>query len=133
MTDFIKILTRKNSLRKQCNENKLSVADLDKVIADLNDIRAEIETEALRQAEQEQMKQQQVEEIQRLMKEAGIGLNELKQGAEPVARKSVKAKYVIVDSEGQEHSWSGRGRTPIIFREYMEKNGLSKEQLPTVE
>ncbi len=131
MTDFIKTLTRKNSLRKQCQE--MSLADIDKVIADLNDIRAEIEEAAQREAEMEQAKKQQVEEIQRLMKEAGIGLDELKQGVEPVARKSVKAKYVITDSEGQEHSWSGRGRTPIAFREYMEQHNLTKEQLPTVE
>ncbi len=131
MTDFIKTLTRKNSLRKQCQD--MSLADIDKVIADLNDIRAEIEEAAQRNAEMEQAKQQQVEEIQRLMKEAGIGLDELKQGVEPVARKSVKAKYVIQDSEGQEHSWSGRGRTPIAFREYMDQHNLTKEQLPTVE
>ncbi len=131
MTEFIKTLTRKNSLRKQCQD--MSLADIDKVIADLNDIRAEIEETAQRNAEMEQAKQQQVEEIQRLMKEAGIGLEELKQGVEPVARKSVKAKYVITDSEGQEHSWSGRGRTPIAFREYMDQHNLTKEQLPTVE
>jgi DNA-binding protein H-NS len=131
MTDFIKTLTRKNSLRKQVQD--MDLADLDKVIADLNDIRAEIEEAAQRKAEMEQAKQQQVEEIQRLMKEAGIGLDELKQGVEPVARKSVKAKYVITDSEGREHSWSGRGRTPIAFREYMDQYNLTKEQLPTVE
>ncbi|GAA0790619.1 H-NS family nucleoid-associated regulatory protein [Marinobacterium sediminicola] len=131
MTDFIKILTRKNSLRKQCQE--MSLADIDKVIADLNDIRAEIEETAQRQAEMEQAKKQQVEEIQRLMKEAGIGLDELKQGVEPVSRKSVKAKYVITDSEGNEHSWSGRGRTPIAFREYMDQHNLTKEELPTLD
>ncbi|MBR9827587.1 MAG: H-NS histone family protein [Oceanospirillales bacterium] len=131
MTDFIKILTRKNSLRKHCQEMQL--ADIDKVIADLNDIRAEVAEAAERNAENERAKLQQVEEIQRLMKEAGIGLDELKQGVEPVARKSVKAKYVITDSEGNEHSWSGRGRTPIAFREYMDKNNLTKEQLPTVD
>jgi DNA-binding protein H-NS len=131
MTDFIKTLTRKNSLRKQIQD--MDLADIDKVIADLNDIRAEIEEAAQRKAEMEQAKQQQVEEIQRLMKEAGIGLDELKQGVEPVARKSVKAKYVITDSEGREHSWSSRGRTPIAFREYMDQHNLTKEQLPTVE
>lgn len=131
MTDFIKILTRKNSLRKQCQD--MPLADIEKVIADLNDIRTEIEEAAQRQAEQEQAKKHQVEEIQRLMKEAGIGLDELKQGVEPVARKAVKAKYVIVDDEGREHSWSGRGRTPIAFRDYMDQHNLTKEQLPTVE
>lgn len=130
MTEFIKVLTRKNSLRKQCVE--LSLGEIDKVIEDLKDIRAEVETLALQEAEKEQAKKEKVEQIQRLMKEAGVGLDELKKGIEPaVARKSVKAKYVIADDDGKEHTWSGRGRTPIAFREYMDKHNITKEQLPT--
>jgi len=132
MTDFNKILTRKNSLRKHCQE--MTLAEIDKVIADLNDIRAELEEAKLREEQEQQAKKQQVEEIQRLMREAGIGLEELKQGVEPVARKkAVKAKYVITDSEGNEHAWSGRGRTPVAFREYMDAHNITKEQLPTVD
>jgi len=130
MTDFIKILTRKNSLRKQCSE--MGLAEIDKVIEDLTAIRAEIEETAAQKAEEEQAKKEKVEQIQRLMKEAGVDLEELKKGIEPAAaRKSVKAKYVIADDEGNEHTWSGRGRTPVAFREYMEKHGISKDQLPT--
>jgi len=131
MTDFIKILTRKNSLRKHCQNMEL--AEIEKVIADLTDIRAEIEEAKQREEQEKQAKQEKVEEIQRLMREANIGLEELKQNVEPVARKkTVRAKYVITDSEGNEHTWSGRGRTPVAFREYMDANNLTKEQLPTV-
>src|SRR5690554_1017406 len=131
MTGCIKILTRKNSLRKHCQE--MGLAEIDKVIADLNDIRAEIEEIELRRKQEEQAKKEKVAEIQRLMREANIGLEELKQSVEPVARKkTVKAKYVIIDSEGKEHTWSGRGRTPVAFREYMDANNLTKEELPTV-
>ncbi|SIP90980.1 DNA-binding protein H-NS [Marinobacterium stanieri] len=132
MTDFIKTLTRKNSLRKHCNE--LSLAEIDKVIADLNDIRVEIEETKRREEEIELAKKEKVEQIQRLMKEAGVDLDELKKGIEPTAaRKTVKAKYVIEDAEGKEHAWSGRGRTPVAFREYMDKHGISKDQLPTAD
>lgn len=132
MTDFIKILTRKNSLRKQCQD--MDPAVIEKVIADLNDIREEIEEARQRREQEEQARKEKVAEIQRLMNEAGIGLEELKKTVEPAARKkAVKAKYVITDSEGREHTWSGRGRTPVAFREYMDANNLTKEQLPTVD
>jgi DNA-binding protein H-NS len=112
----------------------MTLAEIDKVITDLNDIRLELEEAKLREEQEQQAKKHQVEEIQRLMREAGIGLEELKQNVEPVARKkAVKAKYVIKDSEGNEHAWSGRGRTPVAFREYMDANNLTKEQLPTVD
>jgi DNA-binding protein H-NS len=132
MTDFSKILTRKNSLRKYCQE--MTLGEIDKVIADLNDIRVELE-EAKRREEEEQLaKKQQVEEIHQLIRKAGIGLDELKETIEPEMRKkSVKAKYIITDSEGHEHTWSGRGRTPVAFREYMLAHNITKEQLPTIE
>ncbi len=132
MTDFIKTLTRKNSLRKHCGE--LSLAEIDKVIADLTDIRVEIEETKRREEEIELAKKEKVEQIQRLMKEAGVDLEELKKGIEPAAaRKTVKAKYVITDADGEEHSWSGRGRTPVAFREYMDANNITKDQLPTAD
>ena len=33
----------------------------------------------------------------------------------------------LLDDEGQVHEWSGRGRTPVAFKEYFEKHGVSKE------
>ncbi|MBP0048477.1 H-NS histone family protein [Marinobacterium sp. AK62] len=130
MTEFVKTLTRKNSLRKHCQE--MTLAEIDKVIADLSDIRAEVEEAKRREEEIERAKQEKVEQIQRLMKEAGVDLDELKKGIEPSAsRKTVKVKYAITDDEGNEHTWSGRGRTPVVFREYMDKHGITKDQLPT--
>ena len=130
MSDFLKILLRKNSLRKQCQS--LSVSEIEKVMADLADISEELKAEEARRAEEEQLKQAAIEEIQQKMRAAGIDLSELKGVAESSGPKqTVKAKYQIVDAQGEIHTWSGRGRTPLVFARYMEAQGISKEQLPS--
>ena len=65
MTDFVKILTRKNSLRKQCLE--LGVADLEKVLADLTDIIDERREDEAAQAAAEAAKIEAIEAIRKQM------------------------------------------------------------------
>ncbi|KEA65440.1 DNA-binding protein H-NS [Marinobacterium lacunae] len=129
MTDFIKTLTRKNSLRKQTQE--LGVSELEKVMSDLADILEERREEEVAKAEAEAAKVEAIEAIRKQMMDAGIALEELASQVDTAPRKSVKAKYVI-EVDGEEHHWSGRGRTPVVFAQYMEEKGISKEQLPTV-
>lgn len=126
MSDFLKILTRKNSLRKQCQE--LSVSDLEKVISDLTIIAEDKKAEEEAVAAAEKAKADKIEEIRKSMQEAGVDINDLMAlvGEAPVAKKKVAAKYRIVDDEGNEHEWSGRGRTPLAFQAYFEK-GFTKE------
>ncbi|SEG71411.1 H-NS family histone-like protein [Marinobacterium lutimaris] len=129
MTDFIKTLTRKNSLRKQVQE--LGVAEIEKVMSDLTDILEERRAEEAAQAEAEAAKVAAIEAIRKQMMESGVALEELAEQVDSSPRKSVKAKYVI-KVDGEEHFWSGRGRTPVVFADYMKDNGISKDQLPTV-
>lgn len=131
MTDFIKTLTRKNSLRKQCQE--LGVADLEKVLSDLTDILEERREDEAAAAAAEAAKLEAIEAIRKQMMDAGIDLNDLSAQVESAPRKSVKAKFRIVDSEGNEHYWSGRGRTPVAFAKYMDEKGISKDQLPVID
>ncbi|MFT6352048.1 H-NS histone family protein [Neptuniibacter pectenicola] len=126
MSDFLKILTRKNSLRKQCQE--LSVSELEKVISDLTviaDDRREEEA-AVQAAEQEKLEK--IEAIRQSMLEAGVDMNDLMGMIGEVAapKKKVQPKYRVVDDEGVEHEWSGRGRTPLAFQAYFEK-GFTKD------
>ncbi len=130
MSDFIKNLTRKNSLRKQCQE--LGVAELEKVMSDLSDIIEEKRAEEAEKARIEAAKAEAIEAIRKQMREAGIELSELADQVEAAPRKSVKAKYQIEDDSGEKHYWSGRGRTPVAFAEYMKKHNITKDQLPTV-
>ncbi|PIE24922.1 MAG: DNA-binding protein [Neptuniibacter caesariensis] len=126
MSDFLKVLTRKNSLRKQCQD--LSVSELEKVILDLTAIAEDkrIEEEALVAAARE--KTAKAEEIRQSMKDAGLDINDLMAiiGETSSPKKKVQPKYRIVDDEGNEHEWSGRGRTPRAFQAYFDK-GFSKD------
>lgn len=126
MSDFIKVLTRKNSLRKQCQE--LSVAELEKVISDLTAIAEDkrADEEALLAAEQE--KRAKIEDIKQSMQDAGIDIDDLMAlvGEASAPKKKVGPKYRITDDQGDVHEWSGRGRTPLAFQAYFDK-GFTKE------
>ncbi|WP_299178224.1 H-NS histone family protein [uncultured Neptuniibacter sp.] len=126
MSDFLKILTRKNSLRKQCQE--LSVADLEKVISDLTAIASDkkAEEEAVLAAEKE--KAAKIDAIRQSMQDAGVDISDLMNmiGETATEKKKVQPKYRIVDDQGNAHEWSGRGRTPLAFQAYFDK-GFTKD------
>jgi DNA-binding protein H-NS len=126
MSEFVKVLTRKNSLRKQCQD--LSVSDVEKVLTDLNEILQERHEEEVKAQQEEKQRMKKIADIRKRMAEAGIGLDDLKaiKAAEGPKRK-VEAKYRIKDAAGTVHEWSGRGRTPVAFNEYFEKHGVTKE------
>ncbi|WP_020681644.1 H-NS family nucleoid-associated regulatory protein [Marinobacterium rhizophilum] len=126
MSDFVKVLTRKNSLRKQCQD--LSVSDVEKVLADLNEILQERHAEEAEARLVEQKRMKKIAEIRKRMEEAGIGLDDLKAIKDSAGpKRKVEAKYRIKDAAGTVHEWSGRGRTPVAFNEYFEKHGVTKE------
>ena len=125
MSDILKVLTRKNSLRKQCQE--LSIADVEKVIADLTDILAEKQEEEQKLAAENQAKNEKIEMIRKTMQDAGIDFNDLQDLISVAPKKKVEAKYRITDEEGNTHEWSGRGRTPVVFQADFDKHGVDKE------
>ena len=124
MTDFVRILTRKNSLRKQCQE--LSTDELSKIITDLGDILEEHKAQELAKSQAEQEKAGKIEAIRQAMLDSGIGFEDLKEIVPTVVKKKVQAKYrVVVDNIT--HEWSGRGRTPVVFQQYFDANNATKE------
>lgn len=133
MSDFLKTLLRKNSLRKQCQD--LEVAEVEKVIADLTDIAEELKAKELAREQEEKAKRAAIEQIQESMRQAGVDLTDLMDivDTKVVAKQTVKAKYQITDDLGNTHTWSGRGRTPVVFAAYMERFGVAKDELPSAE
>jgi DNA-binding protein H-NS len=124
MTDFVRTLTRKNSLRKQCQE--LSIDELSKIIADITDIYEEHKAIEKERSEAEFVKAQKIEAIRQAMADSGIGFEDLKELVPSAPKKKVQAKYrVVVDDMA--HEWSGRGRTPVIFQQYFDANNVTKE------
>jgi DNA-binding protein H-NS len=124
MTDFVRTLTRKNSLRKQCQE--LSTEELSKIISDLTSILDEHKADEKAKNEAGLIKAQKIEAIRTAMLELGIGFEDLKEIVPMAPKKKVAAKYrVIVDHIA--HEWSGRGRTPVVFQAYFDANNATKE------
>lgn len=114
MTDFVKLLTRKNSLRKQCQE--LSSADIEKAIVDLTEILEEKQAQEEELLAVERERAEKIEAIKQSMQEAGIGLDDLMTLVDAPVKKKVAPKYQITDEDGEVHQWSGRGRTPAVFQ-----------------
>ncbi len=125
MTDIVKVLTRKNSLRKQCQD--LSVSDIEKIIADLSDILLDKQAEEKARMEADREKSEKIEIIRKTMQEAGIDFDDLKDLVAAAPKKKVESKYRVTDDEGNVHEWSGRGRTPVVFQQYFDKHGVDKE------
>jgi len=124
MSEFVKLLTRKNSLRKQCQE--LTTDELAKIIADLTDIYEEHKAVEDARIEAELIKNQKIDAIRKAMEESGIGFDDLKETVPMVAKKKVAAKYrVVIDNIT--HEWSGRGRTPLAFQQYFDQHNVTKE------
>jgi len=124
MSEFVKLLTRKNSLRKQCQE--LATDELAKIIADLTDIYEEHKAVEDARIEAELIKNQKIDAIRKAMEESGIGFDDLKETVPMVAKKKVAAKYrVVIDNIT--HEWSGRGRTPLAFQQYFDQHNVTKE------
>ncbi|MBR9866686.1 H-NS histone family protein [uncultured Amphritea sp.] len=114
MTDFVKLLTRKNSLRKQCQE--LTSADIEKAIVDLTEILEEKQAQEEELLAVERERAEKIEAIKQSMQEAGIGLDDLMTLVDAPVKKKVAPKYQITDEDGEVHQWSGRGRTPAVFQ-----------------
>lgn len=124
--DFTSILLRKNSLRKACED--LSFSDLEKAIADLEEIKSDkLEAEQAR-AEEEAERLEAIKKIQEQMAAAGISAEDIAQvaGGASGKRAKVEAKYRLIDEDGKTHEWSGRGRTPKVFQAQIDQ-GASKE------
>jgi DNA-binding protein H-NS len=126
--EFKTILLRKNSLRKNITDGALSLSDIDKVIADLGDIRSEVELAGIERKQAQEKRQQAIEELQKKMQELGIKPEDIASNASAtgITRAPVKPKYRIIDADGKPHEWSGRGRTPRVFQERFDR-GASKE------
>ena len=117
----------KSRLKARSAAKNLSVAELEKLISNLN---AVLKSEKAREkSKAEAAKKAKIAKIQALMSESGLKPSDLKvggRGRKKVAKKSkVAAKYALV-VDGVEHKWSGRGRPPRVFKEYMDA-GNSKE------
>lgn len=123
LTEVQKTLTRKNSLRAAVHGLGLELVE--KMIADLHEIRDDLVQEALERKAAEQERQKKVEEARRLIADMGLSVEEVL-GGEAIAdkpktkrrRATAKPKYKLGDV-----TWAGRGRVPLEIQTYLDGGG----------
>lgn len=120
-----------SKLKAKAAMKGLSVNDIERLIANFkNVLETELKKETLRDEAQKKSK---IAKIKALMEESGLNAKDLEKVTgrgrrKKVAKKTRKKaapKYRLMLS-GAEHLWSGRGRPPTVFKDYM-ASGKSKE------
>jgi len=132
MSNLIDSLKRKTTLRSELKE--ASAADIERIIGHLNDLLAEREEEEALKAAEFEAKREAIEKIKAAMAEAGLDVEDLGGLELPSVKTKSKAKAApkyAITVDGQRYEWTGRGRTPVIFAEYMNAKGIDKSQLPS--
>lgn len=128
MKDFLDILTHGRRLQGAVKE--LNLNELEQVQEKLASI-VEKRKEKAREAEKAQEeKQQKLAEIKRQMEAAGLNVEDLQALTQNEPKKTGKKrpiKYKLIDSEGHEHTWTGIGRMPRVYRKALD-SGQSLSQ-----
>lgn len=120
-----------NKAKARAAAKELTIAQLENLIEGFNNALVKMqEDEQNRQAE-EQAKAAQAAEIAKLIEQSGLTLEEIAAlgGAARTSTtkgKTVKPKYRI-QWNGQQHEWSGRGRTPKVFQEYFDAGNTRED------
>jgi DNA-binding protein H-NS len=72
-----------------------------------------------------------IEEIKRQMKQSGISMQDFDSKPATPRRKNTPrpAKYLIVNSEGVQVTWTGQGRMPNVFKTQLENGKVMDEFL----
>jgi len=122
----------KSKVKARAALKELNTAELEKLIANFSDI---LKSEKQREkSKAEAAKKAKIAKIKAMMDESGLkpadiqaatGKSKRKARGKAKAKRKAPAKYRLV-VDGQEHLWSGRGRPPKVFKEYMDA-GNSKE------
>lgn len=124
----LSVLRKKSSLRAVLR--KCSKREIEGILARFVEIQNELEEEKALEEKMEEERQQKILEISRLVEESGLSIEELaavKGGSPMRTRRKVHPKYRLVDEQGETHLWTGRGRTPVWVREYIEQGGALED------
>ncbi|MCP3686161.1 MAG: H-NS histone family protein [bacterium] len=128
MSEFIKILTRKNSFRKNIAE--LDSETLERVAENLALFIDERKNQEAAAAAEAASKQAKIDEIRKMMSEAGLSFDDVVDSIDVTKPKTkVTAKYRFLDKNGEQVEWSGRGRTPVAIKEYVDNGGALADLL----
>ncbi|WP_439234298.1 H-NS family histone-like protein [Lonepinella koalarum] len=122
MSDLANTLNNLRNLRAAINTIDLSRAE--KILEKLQIIIDEKRKKAEAEIKEIKARQELIKKYQAELKEKGISLSELlsdvKETKNKKTRQSLPAKYKYIDNKGEERTWSGQGRTPLIIKKALE-------------
>ena len=127
MADLSSALHNKSKLRVACKD--LTSQQMQNIISNLEEFIGKRAEEETLLEEERAFKEEKKQEIITAMKEGGFSHEDFADTGTSVAtkvRKPVAPQFRITDGNGSIHEWSGRGRTPKVFKAYFE-NGGSKD------
>ncbi len=124
----------KSKAKTSAEARRLSIAELEKLIANLNASLAAEKAKLKKKETQDRLAT--IQKVNDLLAESGLKPEDLKKAPRKVGVKrkagakrgktaKVPPRYRL-EIDGKEYLWSGRGRTPRVFREYFDA-GNSRE------
>lgn len=118
-----------NKAKARAAAKELSVSQLENLISGLNNALEKAKEEAKAQAEQQALKSARAEEIATLIAKSGLTMEEIALLSTPkvgaTKGKTVQPKYRLTIN-GENHEWTGRGRTPKVFQKYFDAGNSRK-------
>lgn len=121
MSDFLDILNHGRRLQGAVKE--LSIEELESIQEKIGSIIEKRKEKALAQEKAEKEKREKLAAIKKQMEEAGLNVEDLQALNVETNKKVGKkrpVKYKLVDSEGEEHLWTGIGRMPRVYKEALD-------------
>ena len=124
----------KSRAKTSAEARRLSVAELEKLIGHLNTVLAAEKTKLEKKEAQDRLAT--IQKVNDILAESGLKPEDLTKAPrkasakKPAAGKRGKKAKVLpryrLELDGNEYLWSGRGRTPRVFKEYFDA-GNSRE------
>lgn len=123
MSEFTSILTHQRKLQGATNE--LTIEQLEDAQQKLGNIIAKRREKLESEQAAQQEKQQKAEALLKLLEEQGLSVEDLAGAtSEQKSKTSGKRrpiKYRLTDDNGKEHTWTGIGRMPKVFKSVLDE------------
>ena len=129
MSEFNKVLLNIRSLKAAARDLTLEqlVEGLSKLTTVVDELRAQKEGEQ----KQREERARKISEYMALMQADGIDISELVSGpveAQATSKRAPRpAKYSYQDDNGEQRTWTGQGRQPVVIRRAIEEQGKTLE------
>ena len=129
MSEFIKVLLNIRSLKAAARDLTLEQLEegLSKLTTGVDELRAQKEGEQ----KQREERARKISEYMALMQADGIDISELVSGPVETQTTSKRAprpaKYSYQDDNGEQRTWTGQGRQPVVIRRAIEEQGKTLE------